>query len=63
MPKTQPIGNASGMIDILLLALRTLRAACRERGYLVLENLRLGQQLAVLTRPRQRRPMRLSSVG
>jgi hypothetical protein len=48
--KTQRTGDASGMIDVLLLGLRTLGAACRERGDLLLENLLLRHQLAVLTR-------------
>ena len=63
VPKAQWIGDASGMLDFLLLALRTLRAAGRERGDLVLETLLLRQQLAVLTRPSRRRPqVRLSAV-
>ena len=37
------------MLDPLLLALAVLRAACRSRGGLVLENLLLRQQLAVPT--------------
>lgn len=44
VPKARWIGDASGMIDFLLLALRTLRAACRERGDLVIENLLLRHQ-------------------
>ena len=36
----------------------TLRAACRPRGDLVLENLLLRHQLAVLTRPTRRRRVR-----
>ena len=48
------------MLDYLLLVLRALRAACRRRGDLVLENLLLRHQLAVLTRPpRPRRRVRL----
>ncbi len=44
------------MLDVLLLVSEVLRAACRRRGDLVLENLLLRHQLAVLTRPtRQRR--------
>jgi transposase InsO family protein len=47
------------MLDLLLLVLMTLRAACRRRGDLVLENLLLRHQLVVLTRPtRQRRRVR-----
>ena len=44
------------VLDFLLLVSAALRAACRCRGDLVLENLLLRHQLAVLTRPtRQRR--------
>ena len=47
------------MLDVLLLVLTALRAACRRRGDLVLENLLLRHQLAVLTRPtRLRRRVR-----
>ena len=41
VPKAQWIGDASGMMDVLRLAHRTLRAAGRGRGDLVLENLLL----------------------
>jgi len=48
------------MLDFVWLAFRTLRAACRDRGDLVPENLLLRHQLAVLTRPpRPRRRVRL----
>jgi hypothetical protein len=47
------------MIDLLLLTLRTRRAACRGRSDLVLEDLLLRHQLAVLTRPTRRRRVRL----
>jgi putative transposase len=47
------------MLDLLLLVLMTLRAACRRRGELALENLLLRHQLAILTLPtRQRRRVR-----
>jgi transposase InsO family protein len=46
------------MLDLLRLVLMTLRAACRSRGDLVLENLLLRHQLAVLARPTCRRRYR-----
>ena len=47
------------MLDLLLLVFAALRTACRRRGDLVLENLLLRHQLAVLARPtRQRRHVR-----
>jgi hypothetical protein len=52
----QEVGDACAVLDFLPLVLATLRAACRRRSDLVLENLLLRHQLAVLTRPtRQRR--------
>jgi putative transposase len=55
VPQRCPEGDASGMLDLLLLTLAALRAACRARGDLVLENLLLRHQLTVLTRrPRVR---------
>jgi hypothetical protein len=51
------------MLDFLCLASRTLRASCRRRGDLVLENLLLRHQLTILTRPTRRRPqVHLSSI-
>ena len=44
------------MIEYLLLLLSLVRAAVRDRDALVAENLLLRHQLAVLTRPTQRRP-------
>ena len=44
------------MLDLLLLLLAVLRAALRKRGDLVVENLLLRHQLAVLTRPARTRP-------
>ena len=43
------------MLDFLLLVLTTLRGAFRRRGDLVLENLLLRYQLAVVTRPTRHR--------
>jgi transposase InsO family protein len=43
------------VLDLLLLVLAALQAACRRRGDLVVENLLLRHQLAVLTRPTQLR--------
>jgi hypothetical protein len=43
------------VLDLLLLVLAALRTAGRRRGDLVLENLLLRHQLAVLTRPTRRR--------
>jgi hypothetical protein len=54
VPQRCPEGDASGMLDLLLLVLATLRAAGRSRGDLVLENLLLRHQLTVLTRPTRR---------
>ena len=50
------------MLDLLLVALAGLRAACRSRGDLVLENLLLRHQLGVLTRPTRRQRVRFRSV-
>jgi hypothetical protein len=44
------------MLDVVWLTLVAVRAACRQRGDLVAENLLLRPQLAVLTRPTRRRP-------
>ncbi len=47
------------MLDLLLLVLAALRTACCRRGDLVLENLLLRHQLALLARlTRQRRRVR-----
>jgi hypothetical protein len=51
----QTVGDACAVLDFLLLVLATLRAACRRRSDLVLENLLLRHQLAVLTRPTRER--------
>jgi len=50
------------MVDWLRLALIVLRAACRSRTDLVLENLLLRHQLAVLARPTRRRRIRLGRL-
>jgi hypothetical protein len=42
--------------ELLALLLASLRAAVRDRGDLVAENVLLRHQLAVLTRPTRRRP-------
>jgi putative transposase len=44
------------LLEYLLLAGALLRAILRDRGALVVENLLLRQQLAILTRPTRRRP-------
>jgi hypothetical protein len=44
------------MLELLLLLLAVLRAAFRRRGDLVVENLLLRHQFAVLTRPARTRP-------
>jgi hypothetical protein len=44
------------MLDVVWLTLAAVRAACRQRGELVTENLLLRHQPAVLTRPTRRRP-------
>jgi hypothetical protein len=43
------------MLDLLLVTLAALRAACCSRGDLVLEYLLLRHQLAALSRPTRRR--------
>jgi hypothetical protein len=58
VPSWRAAGDASGMLDLLLVTLAALRAAGRSRGDLVLENLLLRHQLAVLTRPTRRRRAR-----
>ncbi len=56
VPRRWAVGHACVVRDLLLVVLAALRAACRRRGDLVLENLLLRHQFAVLTRPtRQRR--------
>ena len=49
------IGDAYAVLDLLWLLLTTVQAAVRPRQDLVLENLLLRHQLAVLTRPKRRR--------
>jgi len=51
-----PIGDARGVLELLCLLLRTVLASVRPRHQLVLENLLLRHQIAVLTRPTRRRP-------
>jgi putative transposase len=50
------MGEAWRMLDLLWLMLAAVRAACRQRNDLVMENLLLRHQLAVLTRPTRQRP-------
>jgi len=50
------IGDAEGVLDLLWLLLTTVLAWLRPRQDLVLENLLLRHQLAVLTRPTRARP-------
>jgi len=54
------LGDAYAMLDVLWLFLTAVQAAMRPRQDLVLENLMLRHQLAVLTRPTRRQtPARL----
>src|SRR5262249_20808904 len=46
------------MLDLALVVLSVVRAVCRRHGDLVVENLLLRHQLAVLTRPTRRRRVR-----
>jgi len=63
VPSHQSVSHACAVLDLLLLARTALRAACRCRGDLVLENLLLRHQLAVLTRPtRQRKRVHFRQV-
>jgi putative transposase len=55
-PRAAEIGDAVGVLELLCLLLRTVLAALRPRQDLVLENLLLRHQLAVLTRPTRTRP-------
>jgi hypothetical protein len=55
-PERVPIGDAYAMLDGLWLFLTAVQAAMRPRQDLVLENLLLRHQLAVLTRPTRLRP-------
>ena len=48
--------HPDAVIECLTLLLAVLRAALRDRGDLLTENLLLRHQLAVLTRPTRRRP-------
>ena len=50
------IGDAEGVLGLLWLLIMTLLAWVRPRQDLVLENLLLRHQLAVLTRPTRTRP-------
>jgi len=50
------IGDAHGMFELLSLVLLAVRGLVRPRQDLVLENLLLRHQLAVLTRPTRTRP-------
>ena len=52
------IGHAPGMLDLHRLVFGTVRVACGRRYALLLENLVLRQQLAVLLRTRRRPPLR-----
>src|SRR5688500_13507899 len=44
------------MLGLLWFMLMAVRATCRQRNDLVIENLLLRHQLAVLTRPTRKRP-------
>jgi hypothetical protein len=48
--------HPDAVFECLTLLLAVLRAALRDRGDLLTENLLLRHQLAVLTRPTRRRP-------
>src|SRR5918912_329623 len=50
------IGDAEGVLELVRLVLTSVLAAVRPRQDLVLENLLLRHQLAVLTRPTRTRP-------
>lgn len=51
------------MYDLFVLLFVAVRAACRQRGDLIAENLLLRHQLAILTRPtRQRRRLRFTRL-
>src|SRR5919202_5444597 len=51
-----PIGDAEGVLELLWLLLTAILTWMRPRQGLVLENLLLRHQLAVLTRPTRTRP-------
>ena len=55
VPWRRSVGDAWAVLDLFALMLRVVRAACRRRGDLVLENLLLRHQLAILSRPTRRR--------
>ena len=55
-PDTHEISDAEGVLELLWLVLTTMLAWVRPRQDLVLENLLLRHQLAVLTRPTRTRP-------
>jgi hypothetical protein len=50
------IGDAEGVLELLWLLITTVLAWARPRQDLVLENLLLRHQLAILTRPTRARP-------
>jgi hypothetical protein len=50
VPSRQAVRHSCVVFDVLLVVFAALRGACRRRGDLVLENLLLRHQLAVLTR-------------
>ena len=54
-PNGRRIGDAYAMLDVLWVFLTAVQAAMRPRQDLVLENLLLHHQVAVLTRPTRRR--------
>ena len=51
-----PIGDAEGVLELLWLLVTAVLAWARPRQGLILENLLLRHQLAVLTRPTRPRP-------
>src|SRR5919199_4192287 len=55
-PDAHEISDAEGVLELLWLLLTTVLAWARPRHDLVLENLLLRHQLAVLTRPTRTRP-------
>jgi hypothetical protein len=61
-PARAGIGDPQGLLELLSLLLRTVLACVRPRQDLVLENLLLRHQLAVLTRPTRTRLRRQLSI-
>ena len=55
-PDGSRIVHPPGMLELLVLLLRAVRAGLRSRADLVAENLLLRHQLAVLARPTRKRP-------